>query len=181
VRRRRSRAVRSSDARVVLRSAPAESDPGVANGVALHLVDGHLGGVAVDKLDKAAALSGGNLDVGDLAESLEERAELVLRHISREAADEHGGVVGIRELVHLGGRVEVTTSSSSTATAVGERLHSSPHLLLRHATTHHGAALVSVTEAVVSTVIENSHVRCRSSRVDSIGRGDGRNTVRKCA
>lgn len=82
VRRRRSRAVGSADSRVVLRSAPAESDSRVANGVALHLVDGHLGGVAVDKLDEAAALARRDLDVGDFSESLEERSKFVLRDIA---------------------------------------------------------------------------------------------------
>jgi hypothetical protein len=82
VRRRRSRAVGSADSRVVLRSAPAESDSRVANGVALHLVDGHLGGVAVDKLDEAAALARRDLDVGDFSKSLEERTKFILSHIS---------------------------------------------------------------------------------------------------
>jgi len=82
VRRRRSRAVGSADSRVVLRSAPAESDSRVADGVALHLVDSHLGGVAVDKLDEAAALARGDLDVSDFSKSLEERSELILSDVS---------------------------------------------------------------------------------------------------
>lgn len=82
VRRRRSRAVRSANSRVVLRSAPAETHARVTDGVALHLVDGHLGGMAVDELDEAAALAGGNLDVGDLTKALEERSQLVLGNVS---------------------------------------------------------------------------------------------------
>jgi hypothetical protein len=82
VRRRGSRAVRSAYPGVVLRSTPAESHTRVANGVALHLIDGHLGGVAVDKLDKAAALARRDLDICDLAKSLEERSQLVFSHIS---------------------------------------------------------------------------------------------------
>jgi hypothetical protein len=69
---RGSGAVGSADARVVLAAAPRQTDAGVANRVALHLVDGHLSGVAVDKLDEAAALARGDLHVGDLSESLEE-------------------------------------------------------------------------------------------------------------
>ena len=87
-------------ARVVLRAAPAEAHARVADRVALHLVDGHLGGVALDELDEAAALAGRDLDVGDLAEALEEGTELVLGDVAGKAADEHGGVVGVRELVH---------------------------------------------------------------------------------
>jgi len=62
----------ASGARVVLRAAPAQTDTRVTNGVALHLVDGHLSSVALNKLDEAAALSWRDLDVGDLAEALEE-------------------------------------------------------------------------------------------------------------
>jgi hypothetical protein len=56
--------------------------------------------MAVDELDKAAALARRNLDVGDLSEALEERAELVLGDVTRETADENSRVVGIGELVH---------------------------------------------------------------------------------
>ena len=47
----------ASRARVVLGAAPAKTDTGVTDGVALHLVDGHLGGVAVDKLNETASLA----------------------------------------------------------------------------------------------------------------------------
>lgn len=82
VRRRRSRTIRSTHTRVVLRSTPAKTHAGVANGVALHLIDGHLGGVAVDELDEAAALAGRNLDVRNLAKSLEERSQFVLGNVA---------------------------------------------------------------------------------------------------
>jgi hypothetical protein len=82
VRRRRSRAVGSANSRVVLRSTPAETHAGVADGVTLHLVDGHLGGVTVDELNEATALAGGDLDIGDLTEALEERSQLVLGNVS---------------------------------------------------------------------------------------------------
>lgn len=101
VRRRRSRAVRGTDARVVLRTAPREAHARIADGIALHLVDGHLRCMTMDELDEATALSRRDLDVGYLAKALEERAELVLGHIARESANEDGRVVGIRELVHL--------------------------------------------------------------------------------
>jgi len=72
VRGRGGRSVRSADAGVVLRSAPAEADTGVSDGVALHLVDGHLGGVAVDKLNETASLARWYLDIGDFTKALEE-------------------------------------------------------------------------------------------------------------
>jgi hypothetical protein len=80
--RGRGRSVRSADAGVVLRSAPAEADTGVSDGITLHLVDGHLGGVAVDELDEAAALAGRNLDIGYLSKALEERSQLILGNVS---------------------------------------------------------------------------------------------------
>lgn len=76
-------AIRSTSwSRVVLASAPAEANARVANGIALHLVDGHLSSMALNELNKTAALSRWNLDVSDLAEALEERAELVLSDIT---------------------------------------------------------------------------------------------------
>lgn len=67
---------------VVLRSSPAESDSRVSDRVTLHLVDGHLGSVSLNELDKAAALSRRNLDVCYLAKSLEEGSQLILSHIA---------------------------------------------------------------------------------------------------
>jgi hypothetical protein len=100
VRRRGSRAIWGADARVVLRSAPGEADARVPDGITLHLVDRHLGGVAVDELNEAATLAGGDLDIGDLSEALEERAKLVLGDVAGQASNEDGGVVGVGELVH---------------------------------------------------------------------------------
>ena len=107
-RRRGSRAVgAASGAGVVLGTAPAQTHAGVANGVALHLVDGHLSSVALDKLDETTALSRGNLDVGNFSEALEERAELILGDVAGQATNEDSGVVGVCELVHgLGSTVE---------------------------------------------------------------------------
>lgn len=99
--RGRSRTVRRTNARVVLRAAPAETDARVTDGVSLHLVDGHLSGVAVDKLHKAAALARRDLDVGDLTEALEETAELILGNVARKTTNKNRSVVGVGELVHL--------------------------------------------------------------------------------
>jgi len=109
VRRRRGGPIRGTDARVVLGAAPGEPDARVADGIALHLIDSHLGSVAMNELDEAAALARRDLDIGDVSKALEEGAKLVFRDIARQAADEDRGVVGVRELVHwLGGhRVEV--------------------------------------------------------------------------
>lgn len=70
--RRRSRTVRGADARVVLRTTPRKTDTRVANGVALHLVDGHLGSMTMDELNKTAAFAGGDLDIRNVAKALEE-------------------------------------------------------------------------------------------------------------
>jgi hypothetical protein len=113
-RRRGSRAVGAAGrARVVLRATPAQTHTGVSNGVSLHLVDSHLSSMALDELDETAALSRGDLDVGDFTEALEERAELILSDVAREAANENGGVVGVGELVHgLGSTVEAHGGSA---------------------------------------------------------------------
>jgi hypothetical protein len=62
--------------------------------------------VPVHELNKTTAFARGDLNVGDLAETLEEGSELVLGHISRETANENGGIVGIGKLVHWLHRVE---------------------------------------------------------------------------
>jgi hypothetical protein len=150
VRRRGSRAVGSANTRVVLRSTPAETDTGVTDRVALHLVDGHLGSMAVDELDETAALARWYLDIGDFAEALEEWSKLVLGDVSGKTTDKDGGVVGVSELVHLGSRVEASVRETLHTTIV-------PHLLLGHARHHRAAMLVSLaTETVVATVLGGS-------------------------
>lgn len=114
----------------------------------MHLVDGHLSGVPVNKLDETAAFAGGDLDVGDFTKALEERSELILSDVARQPTDKDGRVVGVSELVHLSGRVVTTIWEPA--------LHgsSSPHGLLRN-TAHHGAAsVVSVagTETLITAV-----------------------------
>lgn len=115
----------SSGARVVLRATPAEADTGVADRIALHLVDGHLSSVALDELDETAAFSRRDLDVGDFAESLEERTKLVLGNVARKTSNEDRGVVGVSELVHwLRSTVEAhrgTTHGSRRVDASGTR------------------------------------------------------------
>jgi len=90
----------SSRTRVVLATTPGETDARVANRIALHLVDGHLSSMTLDELDEATALARRDLDVSDLAETLEERSKLILSDIAREATDEDCGVVGISKLIH---------------------------------------------------------------------------------
>lgn len=139
--RRRRRAVGGAGrARVVLGAAPAEAHARVANRVALHLVDSHLSSVTLDKLNETAALARGNLDVGDLAEALEERAELVLGDVAGETTDEDGGVVGVGELVHRLRSAVVASHGRSThgvhAHGVGTTGHAA------HAGSASGTALV---------------------------------------
>lgn len=100
VRRRRGRTIGGTHARVVLRTAPRQANARVPDRIALHLVDGHLGGMAVDELDESAALAGGDLHVGDLAKSLEEGAQLVLGDVARQSTDKDSRIVWIGELVH---------------------------------------------------------------------------------
>lgn len=56
--------------------------------------------MAMNKLDEAASLSGGDLDVGDFTKALEERAKFVLGNIARQASNEDRGVVRVGKLVH---------------------------------------------------------------------------------
>lgn len=72
VRRRGGRAVGGADARVVLRATPREADTRVANRIPLHLIYSHFGGMSVHKLHKTTTFAGGDFDVCDLSEPLEE-------------------------------------------------------------------------------------------------------------
>lgn len=136
-RRGRSRAVRAaSGAGVVLRATPAETHTGVTDGVSLHLVDGHLRGVALNELNEAAALSRRDLDVSDLAESLEERAELILGDIARESTDEDSCVVRVSELVH---RLRSTVESHGRSAHWGVHASGTRHA---HASGNNTRALV---------------------------------------
>lgn len=108
--------------------------------------------MAVNKLDETAALAGGDLDVGDFTEALEERSELILGDVARQPTNKDGGVVGVSELVHLSGRVVTTIWEPA--------LHgsSSPHGLLRNAAHHGTASVVSVagTESLITAVLGRS-------------------------
>lgn len=114
--------------RVVLRAAPRETNTRVSDGVSLHLVDGHLGSVALNELNEAAALSGWNLHVGDLSKALEERSELVLGNVARQSSDKDSGVVWVGELVHgLRSTIIVHGRRSVHAIHAGSRLHTLTH------------------------------------------------------
>lgn len=156
VRGRRGRTVRSTYSRVVLRATPRQTDTGVPNRIALHLVDRHFSSMAMNKLDKATALARGDLDVCYFAKTLEERPELVFGDVSRQAADEDSRVVGVSELVHL-------ATSHLTASHLTTRLHATVGLvgversgLLHvpadglHGVAHHGT---TVSGAVVWVLV----------------------------
>ena len=81
--------------------------------------------MTLNKLDEAAALARWDLDVGDLAKALEERAKFILGDIARQTTDEDRGVVRIRELIH---RLRLTS-------IVGRHGRLSAHLLT-HLLTH---------------------------------------------
>lgn len=151
VRRGRSGTVRGADARVVLRSTPAQANTGVANRITLHLVDSHLSSVSVDELNETATLARGDLDVGDFTKALEERAQLVLGNVTGKTTDKDGRVVGVGELVHLRGRVEAAVRETLLHTAAAST--TVPHLLLGHAAHHRATVGGTLTEAVVATVI----------------------------
>jgi hypothetical protein len=137
----RRRAVRgASRARVVLGAAPAETDTRVADGVTLHLVDGHLSGVTLDELNKATALSGRDLDIGDFAEALEERTELILGDVARESTNENSGIVGVGELVHGLGSTVVAGHGRSTHGVHAHGVRAPRHAT--HARCASGTALV---------------------------------------
>lgn len=142
--RRRSGTVWGTYARIVLRSAPREADARVTDRIALHLIDGHLSCVTVDELNEATTLAGRDLDVGDLAEALEEGAELILGDVARQTANKHGSVVRIRELVHrllLGHRLRVALAKEGRGTPA----HLAHLLLLLR---HHRALLTALAVLV---------------------------------
>jgi hypothetical protein len=99
---------------VVLGTSPAKANARVADGVALHLVDGHLGSMTLHELHEPASLAWWNLYIGDFTEALEERSELVFGDVTRETTDKDRGVVGVSELVH---------GLRSTVVAHGRRTH----------------------------------------------------------
>lgn len=119
--------------RVVLTSSPAETHTRVANGVALHLVDGHLSGVTLNELNESAALSGRNLDVRDLAKALEERPELILSNVAREATNKDSGIVRVGKLVH--GLLLLLLGSVRRHTVRVHSVHASHRLLHTHGRT----------------------------------------------
>jgi hypothetical protein len=97
--------------------------------------------MSVHELDEAASLAGRNLHVGNLAEPLEERSELILGHIARKTSDENRSVVRVGKLVHLRGGVE------ATASAIRGRERPGPHVLLRNVV-HHGRGRMVTGESM---------------------------------
>lgn len=155
----RSRAIRSASwTRVVLGAAPRKTNARVTNGVTLHLVDGHLSSMALDELNETTALSGGDLDIGNLAKALEEGAELILSNIARKASNEDGGVVGVGELIHgLGSTIVVDRGRSthgvhSWATHTGTSTSTGSHTAL-----HWHASWASTTRLVLWGGSRDSH------------------------
>jgi len=91
---------RSCGSGVVLGSTPGKTDARVADGVALHLIDGHFRSVTLHELDEPAAFAGRDFNVGYLAESLEEGTKFILSDVAAQSANKNGSVVGVGELVH---------------------------------------------------------------------------------
>jgi hypothetical protein len=161
--RRRSRTIRSTHARVVLRAAPRKADARVSNRISLHLVYCHFSGVTVHKLNEATPLSRRNLNVCYLAESLEERTQLVLGHITRETADKHGGVVRVSELVHGSLAHASTRIAAATAAVEWTRLRHAPTHAGLHGIRHHWTTVA----ATVVGVLVPTATRCQG-RVSAI-------------
>lgn len=124
---RRCRAIRSaSRARVILAAAPRKADPRVSNRITLHLVDSHFGGMTLDELNKTAALSRRNFDVGDFAKALEERTKFVLSDVSGKTSNEDSGVIRVSKLIHRL-RSSIVTHRRGTHGIHGELLGSAWH------------------------------------------------------
>ena len=138
--------------RVVLGPTPAKTDARVTDGVALHLVDSHLGSVALNELNEAATLAWGNLDVCNLAKALEEGAELVLGDVAGQTADEDGSVVRVSKLVHRLGSTVVTTHGRS---AHRVHAHTGAAAALGHAA--HSAGTSGTTALVLGCGGGNTH------------------------
>lgn len=153
VRRGRGRAIRSAYTRVVLRTAPREADARITDRVTLHLINCHLRGVAMDELDKTAALSRRDLDVGDFTKALEERAKLVFSDVAGETTDEDGGVVRVGELIHGLHRIK---RGSGLGVAVG-----------RDTTPHRGLGAGDRGHHLVATLGMTVLVRAATSQLET--------------
>ena len=151
--------------RVILGATPRQANARVADWVALHLVDGHLGGMTLHKLHETTAFSRGDLDVGDLAEALEEGSQLVLRHVSGQTADEDRCVIWVRELVHRLGSTVVTKRRGST-----HRVHAGGHPT-SHSSRHGHTSWSATTGLVLRSSRGDSHGSV--SAVDTLHLGEG--------
>ena len=151
-------------ARVVLAATPTQADTGVADRIALHLVDSHLGGVTLHELNKSAAFSGRDLNVGNFSKALKEGTKLVFGDISRKATHENGGVVRVRELVHRLWGTIVTDRRSSHGVHAHWALSAS-----RHAATH--CARSSTSRLVLRSSRRDPHGAV--SAIDTLHLGQG--------
>lgn len=120
--------------------------------VSVHLVDCHLGALAVHKLDKAASLARRDLDVGNVSKHGEAVPELVLMADSRETANKDGGVVGI---VVLARGVLRASRLNREAVSSGGHSHVVVHVHVGHAahTANSHVASVGVVHVVVVVIV----------------------------
>jgi hypothetical protein len=136
---------------VVLRATPTEANARVANGIALHLVDGHFSRVTLHELHETTSLAWWDLDVGDFTKALEEGTELILGDITRETTHKDSCVVWVGELVHRLG---------SAVVAHGRRAHRvhaharATATLLLHA---HAGGTARTTTLVLGCRSANAH------------------------
>jgi hypothetical protein len=77
----------------MLKTHSPRQAPGPAH---LHLGHGSLGGRPLHVLHEAAALARRDLGVHDVPKAAEEDAQVILSDAGGEAANEEGGVVGVR-------------------------------------------------------------------------------------
>lgn len=123
--------------------------------VSVHLVDSHLGALAVHKLHKSTSLARWNLDVSNISKHSKAVPELVLVTNSRETANKDSGVVGVVVLVR--GVLRTARLHSREAISCGGHTHVivvvNVHVAhAAHATYGHVASVRVVHVAVVIVV-----------------------------
>jgi hypothetical protein len=131
--------------------------------------------VTLDELDEAAAFSGGDLDVGDFAEALEEGAQLIFRNVPRKSSDKNGGIVRIGKLIH-GLLLLLLAVEGHWRTSHGGWVHRAASARHSHSTRTTRAALVlwccrRNTHGSVSTVY-TLHFAESSLLINFIGEAD---------
>jgi hypothetical protein len=156
----------ASRAGVVLGPTPAKTDSRVADRIALHLVDGHLGSVTLHELHESAPLAWWDLDIGDLTEALEEGSELVLGDIAGQTSNEDSGVVGVSELVH--GLGSAVVAHGGRAHRVHAHARAAALAALLHA---HAAGTAGTAALVLGSRGANAHGSVTT--VDTLHLGKG--------